>query len=480
MGLKTDVFAKSYTDKFVVSEDIDNLYYAKTKNGSTSYRQARFMRRSSDKKIIYCIEPFVNLAENTNYTGYDANYEKLLSMSKAKWKRISLLAYYGYGYKNHTADKWYSITQIMIWKTIDTKADFYWTDTFKGKKVTKFEKEMQELDNLVNNHDVQPSFINKTYDMSITSSLTLVDENNVLKDYEVVKNDDIDVVISDNKLLINSHENKEDIDIKLLKKDTTYNSVPIVYISDTYQNVLTVGSYDTITSNLNVIVDSGEIKIIKLDQDNNSTVPRGEGSLIGAIYEVFDEGGNLVGEIEISEDNTGSLSNLKYGKYKIKEKSSGKGYEVDDETYDVTIDSDNKVVEIVLNNKVIEKKVKLHKFFESENDKKIVEKNITFQIIDSRGEIYQEVTTDEYGTVEFDLPYGSYTLHQVNTTDGYAKVDDFKITIDEKSPNLIEYYLNDLKVPDTYQHSTNDIAFDLIMTSIALLGCILMYVKKCH
>ena len=132
-GSKLDVYAQSYTDKFIISNEIEGISYAKVKNGKTEYRKAKFKRRVSDNKIVYCIEPFVDMIENTNYRGYDYNYEKLLNKTKEDWTRISLLAYYGYGYKNHTESKWYPITQIMIWETIDKDATFYWTKTFKGE-----------------------------------------------------------------------------------------------------------------------------------------------------------------------------------------------------------------------------------------------------------------------------------------------------------------------------------------------------------
>ena len=44
-------------------------------------------------------------------------------------ERISLLAYYGYGYEGHSDQKWYAITQVMIWRTTNPESDIYFTDT---------------------------------------------------------------------------------------------------------------------------------------------------------------------------------------------------------------------------------------------------------------------------------------------------------------------------------------------------------------
>ena len=112
---------------------------------------------------------------------------------------------------------------------------------------------------------------------------------------------------------------------------------------------------------------------------------------------------------------------------------------------------------------LIKKRIKIHKYFGLDLNKKEVEKNITFQILDKNNNLYKEVTTNEYGEIEFELPYGTYTVKQINTTSGYEKVEDFTITINEDSDEIIEFYLNDLKIPDTFEYSyTNIIIFSLL------------------
>ncbi len=479
MGLKLDVYANSYSDQFYISDVIDGIYYAKVKNGNTEYRKAKYKRRTSDGQVVYCIEPFVGMAEYYDYTGYDYNYEKLLNLSTDVWERISLLSYYGYGYKDHTDSKWYPITQILIWETIDKDATFYWTDTYKGSKITKFTEEIAELESLVKNHNKKPSFDNTSHDMSISSSLTLTDKNGVLSNYELVNNSSTNVKISDNDLIVQSDKNREDLTIELVKKDKQYKSLPIVYVSEYFQNVLSIGSYPSVESKVKIHIDSGQIKIVKLDYDNNDIESQGDAELIGAVYEIFDEDNALVGEIVIGEDNTGTLNNLKYGTYKIKEKKSGLGYQIDPQEYQVTINNLEKNIEISLTNKVIKRKIKLHKFFVIDSDKRQVEKGITFQIIDSKNNVYKEVKTDEFGSIELDLPFGTYTVRQVDTTEGYAKVDDFDIIINENTPDVLEYYLDDLLVPNTLEcDHTNMFKTILIIGLFLTLGIYFKYERK--
>ena len=136
-------------EEFYAAEWIPNIYINKVKSGVIHYRQARFIRKKSDKGIAYCIEPFEDMKEDDKYNGYSDNYAGRLGISESVWKQISLIAYYGYGYSNHTDSKWYTITQIMIWKELDKNADFYFTDSLNGNKTNKYDSEMNEIKTLV-------------------------------------------------------------------------------------------------------------------------------------------------------------------------------------------------------------------------------------------------------------------------------------------------------------------------------------------
>lgn len=462
ISLKLEVYASTYTDKFIISDVIDNIFYAKEKNGVVEYRKAKFKRRVDDGKIVYCIEPFVDLSENTSYKGYDYNYEELLKISKEDWERISLLSYYGYGYPGHEEEKWYPITQLLIWETIDKEATFYYTKTYKGEKTTKFTSEIKELEELVKKHYIKPSFNNQIIETSINSKIIIKDENEVLDKYEIISNDQ--VKIEGNNLILETTDKIETITIKLKKKDNLYNIKPVIYISDTYQNVLSIGSYEDIESIINVNVDAGSILINKMDFENKSNVAQGEATLEGTTYELYDENNMLVDKIEIDENGLGRLEKIKYGDYKLIEVISGNGYNLDLKEYFFSINENNKNISLDLYNQVIKNKYKFIKYKEQER-----EINIIFQIYNSKNELIKEVVTDNNGEVEFELPYGTYLIKQVNTTDGYYKVEDFYIEVTEQNNDIREYHLYDLKVPNTYDKSNIKIYISLFIISICTL-----------
>ena len=474
--IKIDVYATTYTDKFYISEVIEGIFYAKEKDGKVEYRKAKFKRRHDDNKIVYCIEPFVNMTENDVYKGYDENYESLLNLSEEDWKKINLLSYYGYGYKNHTDEKWYPITQLLIWEVIDKNANFYYTDTYKGTKINQFTNEIEELKKLVENHDKLPSFSNSLIKMSIDSSFILNDENKVLNTYEIINNGNLIIEKNDNQIVINSDKDEKEIEIILSKKDNLYKTPPIVYVSEVNQNILIVGEYKTINTSFKVQISSGSLKITKYDLDTNTTTAQGEAQLIGTIYELYDGNNNYIDEIVIGENNQGIINNLKYGDYKLIEKSAGIGYKLDLKNYYFNINSENKIIELNLKNEVIKSKIKIKKYIKTE-ELENSEKNIKFQILNNNEEIYKEVITDDNGYVEFELPYGKYLVKQINTTEGYNKVDDFFIEINENSKKELEYFLYDLKNPDTYQNENNKTILIAIFTIFITISILKQYAK---
>ena len=69
-----------------------------------------------------------------------------------------------------------------------------------------------------------------------------------------------------------------------------------------------------------------------------------------------------------------------------------------------------------------------------------------FQVIDSEGIVVDTLTTGQNGkATTIELPYGTYTLHQISGTTGYVFVEDSMITISENGENRTYKYYNDRK-----------------------------------
>lgn len=55
------------SEKFQEGNYIPNLWVNKEKNGKIRYQQARFLTRTSDNQYAYCIEPWEEISNTTNY-----------------------------------------------------------------------------------------------------------------------------------------------------------------------------------------------------------------------------------------------------------------------------------------------------------------------------------------------------------------------------------------------------------------------------
>lgn len=141
----TNIYAKSST--FYEGEYIDDIYINKQKANSSTiyYQKARFFRQTGTNNYAYCIDPFVFFESSSIY-------EETITpsnLTKEQQEQISLIAYFGYGYKNHTDTKWYAITQFMIWQAADPTGNFYFTDGLNGPKIERFTQEMNEINQLI-------------------------------------------------------------------------------------------------------------------------------------------------------------------------------------------------------------------------------------------------------------------------------------------------------------------------------------------
>ena len=435
--LSTNVYAVTKNETFYSGEWIPGIYINKVKSGVIHYRQARFIREKSDSRVAYCIEPFEDMKISGSYSGYDNDYSKRLGISDSVWNRINLIAYYGYGYTGHSADKWYAITQVMIWREVDKNANFYFTDKLNGSKIDKYDAEINEINSLVNNHNLLPSFADKSFVLSIDSINELIDSNNVLNGFTITQNEKIDISINANKLLIKTKD-ETSTSISFEKKFNSYHSKTFVFVDGNYQNLITPGNVDSLKFKFNVNIIGGKVKIIKLDYDNNSKMPSGEGVLIGTKYSLYDINKNLIDTLVIDNNNEAVSELLPFGKYYIKESEAMNGYNLDNTLYEIIIDKDNSFIEISLKNKIITSKLEIYKYFDEK-----LESGVSFEIYDNNENLIDTVTTDENGRIEKELAYGKYIMHQLNSAKNYKCVDDFEVVIDLNSPKIIKIRLND-------------------------------------
>ncbi|HIS12845.1 MAG TPA: Cys-Gln thioester bond-forming surface protein [Candidatus Onthocola stercoravium] len=398
-------------DKIYSAEKIDGMYIRKISNsGKEVTRHGGFIRRVSDNQFVYCVEPFVDLVNNHTYDIYDSNYTAILNITDEIWNRISLIAYYGYQYGNHTEDYWYYITQIMIWRTVYPEGEFYFTDTLGGdNNINKYAKEIAEIESLVNNHYLTPEFEEIKVNQGDTKRF--VDKNNVLSMYEVI--DNTNVVIEGNELVING-ENIGIENIELRKNNDIYEEQPLVYSSDDSQKVLSAGYIEPVSCMINIEVIGYTLKIIKVDALTGDTL-----KMAGIKFNIYDANTNEF-IMEVMTDDNGEIiiDNLSKGSYKIKEIDNQEipGYEINEKEIYFEITGEEEIITVEFPNNPVLGALKVLKVNEDGNSLA----GVTFGLYQSDGALVDIVVTDESGIALFEnLQAGTYQLKELATIDGY-------------------------------------------------------------
>ena len=430
--LVTHVKAKEYNESFIDKVDwISGDYVNKQKGSSIKYQQMYTIKRKSDNKFVYCIEPGVSIKDGKIVKGYDEDYLDVTKFTASEWDRITKLAYYGYGYQdskyNHTGIHWYTITQYMIWKTVPNGFDIYFTDTLNGKRITKYQKEINEMEEILNTYHKKPSFHGNSYTFDYSKPKRINDSNGVISSYTSYQSDEYK--ITDNFVIFNNKEPGR-YNYVFRKNNNIYGYLPIVYIDNESQNLMSVGNILDDEAFVSIEILGSKVIGHKLDSDTLGNTPQGEASLAGAVYGIYNEIDELVEKVTTNNKGEFTSNYLDYGSYYIKEITPSPGYTLDSKKYYFELDSDS-IPTINLFEKVITGKLEIKKYSLSNGEKKL-EQEAKFQVYDKNNKLYKEAITDKDGYIVFDLPYGTYTIKQVDGIKNYKFVESFKVTINKE------------------------------------------------
>lgn len=432
ISCKIDVYAEekqfyesTYINMYVKRHHSSNL-------SQPSYHMARIYREQGTDEEVMCIEPQIGTDPNAIY--YKATPTNLTTN---QLEMIKLLNYFGFKYQNHNTSKWYMVTQLLIWRTVDPNGLYYFTDTLNGNETHAYDREINELYALVNNYltipDIEiPTVIKKK------DTIELIDKNNILSNYSTNKGR-----IVGNKLILKNLDVGEHT-ITLTRSFPYTSREASFYTSNTSQDMYMRGNINDISMNIKVNIINTSLKINKKDKDNsiyNNT------SLQNTKFLLKNDAG-YEKELIIDENNTAYIEDLDFGTYTLEEIEAGTGYKKTDEIYTINITESNPNIEIDIENEVIKKEITIHKMY-GEHDFKD-ESNIEFDILDQDNNVVKTIKTDEFGYSKVILPYGTYKLIQKNTTPGYHKIDPYIIEVTNEDLLFIELKDFKIDVPNTY------------------------------
>ncbi len=417
----------------------DETYHSMDYNGI-------LIKSNYDNYIYYCIEPEYSLptyssSSNGTHTIIDGK-SVIISKSRltsATYDKVNLLAYYGYGYKSssvdHTAKKWYGITQVLIWRVLRPDINYVFKNSRHGSLNSNlYKNEINELDNLVNNHYKFPEFDKNNFILKEGDTITLTDKNNVINTYDIEKSLNANYEIKGNTLTIKALKDGK-INANFIK--TKVGNEFRLFKNLSTQDLIMRGNVIVNNFTLDYKIETGKLTINKVDSETNLFNEK----LIGSKFNLYDSNNNLLEEINISSSSIAMLMN--YGRYYLKEITPSEGYNLNETIYEIVLDDENKNINLVIPNSKIKGELILEKYKGGADENFVLEANASFEIRDKNNNLIDTIKTDNLGQAKITLEYGNYKIIQIKGATGYNFVEDFEISITEEK--VYKYELKNIK-----------------------------------
>lgn len=424
---------------------VPDVWYTR-RGGGKPYMSAQYETYTMDGKTVYCIEPGVDIT-TTSYLGYDGFQASPYSPEINK--KIELIGHYGYDYPGHQTLRYRMAAQALIWETTGGQIVEFWTKASGWGDYINIDAEKNEIMRLVNSHYNKPSFNGSTQEAVIGKEIKITDTNNVLSEYEVYSSDNLSVRIEGNSIYVTPL--KVGVQTLNVVRKHYDNFTTIVYIGNG-ANSQKMGYFrfsDPVVASVKFDTKGGDVTVNKKDNDTQTNEPQGvEATLEGAVYGIYNLNDELVEKVTTnSEGKVTSPILPDIGTFYLKEISPSTGYELDPNKYYFEITVDDLHPSISVYEQIIKRDVEINKYYASgETGILKPEVGIEFGIYDSKGNHVTTVKTDEQGYSKINLVYGTYTVKQLNTTEGHEKVKDFKIIVNGNSPQTIRYSLSNAPI----------------------------------
>lgn len=421
----------------LVKEKTQYFYYRVQADGTDAHSLS-WKYYTIDGEVAYCIEP--NIQDGVTYS--QGSYEQTGLPDSIK-ERLLLIGYYGYTYPGHQTDQYRAATQGLLWDVIvGNGADtIFTTERWGAGTLFDVSNEKAEINRLVDHHYDRPSFNASVYNLQVGETLTLVDDNNSLSEFDISASG-VEYSVDGNNLTIKPTTDGT-IDI-LFTKRMPYTEPYKIFVDESTQNMFVSGMVDPVIAKIRINSYYSPVEMVKKDIETNTNTPQGQATLKGAKYGIYEQStGNLIATIETNEEGYAKSDPvLSWNDYYLQEISPSEGYLIDNTKYNFDIKGKEseriEVFETIAKNYI--SILKQYEYVDGNTTFLNAEQGITFEIYNSNGNKFDEITTDKNGYATINLPYGVWKFHQVNTTIGYEKIYDFYITVDYNSEK--EQYYN--------------------------------------
>lgn len=165
----------------ITYNNLKNIVYNMSLDGKSQSHTVTMFKMGD--RNAYCIEPGVEITNN--YYDIYTDWSKV-DMSLELKSLLEKIGYYGYDYPGHQTNYYYIAAQELIWRAVRPDIKVNWSTGINSTgDAIDVSKEKEEIMNLVNSHDLKPSFSEQTFKDEVGKTITLKDENHVLDNYDV-------------------------------------------------------------------------------------------------------------------------------------------------------------------------------------------------------------------------------------------------------------------------------------------------------
>lgn len=219
----------------------------------------------------------------------------------------------------------------------------------------------------------------------------------------------------------------------------------------------------------------GDIMLTKVDEEYP------DHKLTGAVFEVTDEDGEILGEMEEVEKGIYVMEDLPFGYYEVQEVKAPEGYYLDSNVYGVFISEDEALYEIE-NEAGVGFVNQRHKgslrIFKTSDDGKI--EGFSFRITSEDGYDQVFITNKDGEIVVEGLRIGEYTVSEVcdSVSEEYDRPEKqtVKVTVDETV--TVKMHNSVFVIPQTGDTSNLTLWAGLAGLTAVALGCVVFVMNK--
>lgn len=509
--------------KLNINGSQENVYRRYTKTDGTVDKSDNIAYIYMGENTIFCIEMGLNISDNiTGGTTTTLNKGKLSEYFTTNTDKkvnignqdinildaVGLLSkigsdYYKNNNDNDKKNRYYLAVQTLIWENL-AKAGVYGEIKdntnieiiydIDNPKVINLDSEKNEIITKINNYYKKPN-LNDNVQPTLskdkkTYSFTLNDSNSVLQAYSIsdikvnnVVNKDITCKINSNALTCTFSTEKNitsPITINFQKKGTS--TFDTVYkVGTQYQATLLSDKTPTVSYSKSLTIDYGKhnLKIIKIDEENNDTV------LEGVTYQLCSDSDckNIIDTQKTNNEGIIIFKDLNLNTdYYVKETITIDDYILDDTIKKINIkvtdnnyDVDSKTLLVEYSNK----KEEINGYIQIiKTDKETKEplEGIIFEVYDENDKVIETLKTDKNGKAKTKLlPEGTYYVKEKETLKDYILNEEKKtIEINENNKTYDIAFVNE-KSPKT---ADTNILLVITVAICTLVCAIIIYIKK--